>query len=543
MNILIKNGLIIDGTGSQGYISDILIKDDKIIKIGTDLEANGSEIIDASNRVVAPGFIDMHSHADLTILQVNKAEPTIMQGITSLVVGMCGLGLAPANDEVRKYYSKIVTNMFGSTKLQLYDTLQEFMELIEKKEISTNLAFFIPHGNIRASILGMEERAATFEELETMKSIVRRGMETGAFGLSTGLIYPPGIITPTEELIELSKVVREYNGIYNSHMRNEGTGVVDVGMTELIEIARKANIQAQISHWKAVFSTAWNLTSDMINLVKKARNEGLNIHADLYPYEESSTSLSGILLKPWVYNNFKENLTNSDIRKKIINEILDSISSNYLTSLPEGIPKSTVIEGIISYLMKKIRIISVLHNQKVEGFKLDRALKSLYPNKNIPEALLDFIRDEEGSIMVSIKQMSERKSILSLFKQDFVCIGSDGLIVLEGNTHPRAYGTFPKILGRYVREKRIVSLEEGIRKMTSLPASILHLKDRGIIKLEYKADLVIFDPEIIIDKSTYMNGRQHPEGIDYVIVNGKITAEKGKHTGALNGRILKSQKS
>ena len=541
MDILIKNGIIVDGTGTPRFKSDIMIKKGVISQIGKRIESedNESKIIDASNRIVSPGFIDMHSHADLTILQLNKAEAYIMQGVTTLNVGMCGIGLAPANEKVRKYYSNFVTNMFGSTKLQLYDTLQEFMDLIEKKGISPNLAFFIPHGNIRVSVLGMENRSATFEELEIMKNIIRREMEAGAFGLSTGLIYPPGIITPTKELIELSKVVSEYNGIYDSHMRNEGTGVIDKGMAELIKIARDAKIQAQISHWKATGNNAWNLTSEMINLIVKSRGEGLNIYADLYPYEASSTSLSGILLQPWVYADFKGNLTNSKIRKRIIDEINSILLSNFFTNVPEGISKTELIEGIISYLLRNTTIISVQHNKEVEGFKLEKVLNSLYPNRNSFDALLDFVRDEEGSIMVSMKMMSEKKSILHLFQQDFVCIGSDGIIPIDGNTHPRAYGTFPRILSRYVREKKIISLEEAIRKMTSLPATILHLKNRGIIELGYKADLVIFDPEIIRDRATYKKGCQYPDGIDYVIVNGKITVERGNHIGTLNGQILK----
>jgi N-acyl-D-amino-acid deacylase len=541
MDILIKNGLIVDGKGTPRFKSDIAINKGVISEIDQNIESddNKCKMIDASNLIISPGFIDMHSHADLTILQRNKSEAYIMQGVTTLNVGMCGIGLAPANEMVRKYYSNFVVNMFGSNKLQLYDTLQEFMGLIEKKGISPNLAFFIPHGNIRASVLGMEDRSATIEELESMKNIIRREMEAGAFGLSTGLIYPPGIITPTEELIELAKIVNEYNGIYDSHMRNEGTGVVDKGMAELIKIAKDANIQAQISHWKASGNFAWNLTSEMINLMIKSREEGINVYADIYPYESSSTSLSGMLLKPWVYADFKGNLSNAKIRKKIIDEIINNLLSNFVTDISEGISEEELIQGIISYLMRNTTIISVRYNKEVEGAKLEKILKSLYPNRSPFDALLDFVRDEEGSIMVSMKMMSERKSILHLYQQDFVCIGSDGIIPIEGNTHPRAYGTFPKILGRYVREKKLVTLEEAIRKMTSLPASILHLKDRGIIKAGYNADLVIFNPETIIDKATYKNGCQFPEGIDYVIVNGEITVEKGKHIGTLNGQILK----
>lgn len=541
MGLLIKNGLIFDGTGSQGFISDILIEGDKVVQIQQNIDAAGTEIIDASNKVVAPGFIDMHHHGDLSILEINKAEASIMQGVTTLVVGMCGIGLAPANEKVREYYRNFVKNIFGSSDI-LYDTIQEYMDAIVKKGVSINLAFFIPHGNVRFLVLGSERRPANEREIEGMKKSVEEGMKAGAFGLTTGLIYPPGSITSTEEIIELCKVVAQYKGIYDSHMRNEGGDVIKIGMTELIKIAREANVQAQISHWKAGSSFAWKLTSDMINLVKEAREQGLKIHADLYPYEESSTSLSYVLLQPWVYDNFKENLTDLEKRKKIINEIFTLISANFLSSAPKAvgiIPKIILRQFLLRFFEKSVRIISVTHNHKIEGEFLGRAIEILYPKRKFIDGLLDFVRDEEGGVMVSMRMMSEAKSIYSLFKQDFVCVGSDGFLVKDANTHPRSYGTFPKILSKYVREKNIVSLEKAIKKMTSLPATILGLSDRGEIKENKKADIVIFDFEKIEDKSTYKNGRQFPEGIDYVIVNGKIAVKKGIHTGALNGQILK----
>ncbi len=544
MTILIKNGTIIDGTGSKGYKADILIEGDKIKEIRNEIDVNGAEIIDARNKVVSPGFIDMHSHADISILDVNTTDATIVQGVTTLVVGMCGLGLAPANDKVRKYYSIFVTKVFGSFNMELYDTFQDYFNMIEKKGISSNVAFFIPQGNVRTCVLGMDDREATAEELEEMRRMVREGMEAGAFGLSSGLIYAPGSITSTSELIELCKVVSEYDGIYDSHMRNEGTGILDKGMGELIDIARKSKVKAQISHWKAGSNFAWKLTPDMINLVKQARNEGLIIHADVYPYEASSTSLSGALLKPWVYENFKENLTNPEIRKRIIDETLEIIDAVALSDVPwyvKLVPKFLVKKIVFSIFKKSTRIISVMHEHHIEGKTLGESLDILYPKKSFVDALLDFFRDEEGSIMISMKQMSEKKSILELIKQDFVCIGSDGFIVKEGNTHPRSSGTFPKILGNYVREKNIFSLEEGVHKMTGLTASILGLKDRGIIKENFKADIVIFDPETIIDKATYTNGRLPPEGIEHVIINGEITVSNGAHQGTLNGQILKHQ--
>ncbi len=542
MDLLIKNGEIIDGTGSPRYRADVLIKNDTIEMIGQNLESNGAKIIDASNKIVAPGFIDMHNHSDLTILKVNKAEAYIMQGVTTLVVGMCGIGLTPANDKVRLYYENFVTKIFSAEGLSLYDTLQEYFKAIEQKGISPNIAFFVPQGNVRANVMGMDERKPNIEEIEKMKQIVRDDMKAGAFGLTTGLIYPPGSVSTTEELIELSKVVAEYGGIYDSHIRNEGTGVLTEGMGELIKIAREAKVQAHISHWKAGSNFAWKFTPDMINLINEARKEGLKIFADMYPYDEGSTSLSGMLLRPWVYENFKDNLSNPETRNRIVEETFQLIFSVFLSEAPtiiQKIPKSILKKLILMVVKKSTRIISVIHNHNVEGKSLGEALKTLHPKLKTIDALLDFVRDEEGAIMISFKQMSFKKSIDHLIKQEYVCIGSDGFLVPKGNTHPRSYGTFPKVLADYVREKKSFSLEEGVRKMTGLTASILGLKDRGLLKPNYKADVVIFDPRTVRDKSTYENGRQYPEGIEHVIVNGEITASNGTHLGVLKGRILK----
>jgi N-acyl-D-amino-acid deacylase len=545
MDIIIKNGMVIDGTGAPGYKADLLIKGNTIQKIGENLNEEDYEIIDASNRVISPGFIDMHNHGDLSILNVNRAEATLMQGCTTLVVGVCGLGLAPANKVVKFYYGNFVSKTFGLSGMNVYNTLHDYFDEIEKQGIATNLAFFAPQGNIRLDILGIEERPADQKELARMKETLEKCMEDGAFGLSTGLIYPPGSITQTEEIIELCKVVKKYNGIYDSHMRNEGTGVVSEGMAEIIRIAKETGVQCQISHWKAGTNFAWKLTPLMIETMQKAREDGVNIYSDMYPYEEGSTSLTGILLKTWVYGNFNKNLTDPETRKRIVDEVFDLFISNFLQDMPGYIkilPKGLLKKLIIIGAKKLVRVVSVKHNQHVEGLKLGKVLKMLYPKRKLVDALLDFMRDEEGSIMISFKQMSEKKSIFELIKQDFVCIGSDGFLVIDKNTHPRSYGCFPKILGDYVREKGIFSLEEGIWKMTGLTASILGLKDRGFIKPNYKADIVIFDPETIIDTSTYSNGRQFPKGIDYVIVNGEITVKYGKHLGVLNGQILKHRK-
>ncbi len=539
MPILIKNGLIVDGTGSPGYKADILITDDKISKIGENLDANGCKIIEASNRVVVPGFIDPHNHSDLSLFQSYKIEPFIMQGVTTLAIGMCGLGIAPANEKVVENYFDFLNKAFISTG-GIYRSLQDYFDDIESKGgVSANLAFFIPQGNVRACVLGAEERPATEEEINAMKEIVRENMEAGAFGLSTGLVYPPGSVTPTEELIELSKVVSEYDGIYDSHMRNEGTFVIDVGMSELVRIAREANVKAHISHWSVIArKDLKKQTANVIEYMKKAQNEGLKISADVTVYPDGATSLSFILLPTWVFENFKENLTNEDTRKRIADEVFQKVHSFFLPGEPDESKRSALYEG----LSKSTEIISATHSTQIEGLSIYDTLNKLYPNKNIEDALLDFIRDEDGGIMIRVQTKDEKKSVIPIFKQEYVCPSSDGFLEMEKNTHPRSYGAFARILQRWVREMNIVSLEEAIRKMTSLPASILSLTDRGLIKEGYKADIVIFNINTIEEKGTIANGRQHPVGIDYVIVNGAITAEKGKHTGALNGRILKHKK-
>lgn len=540
MSILIKNGLIVDGTGSAPYQGDILIENDNIVKISPNIIANGSEIIDASDRVVSPGFIDMHNHSDLTLFQSYKIEPYILQGCTTLVIGMCGLGVAPANEKVRKNYFDFLNKAFISTG-GIYESLQDYFNDIESKGgVSANLAFFIPQGNVRASVLGSEERPATKEELDTMKEIVRKNMEAGAFGLSSGLVYPPGSVTSTEELIELAKVVSEYDGIYDSHMRNEGAGVIDIGMSELVRIAREANVKAHISHWSVISQTKKKkLTSDVFEYMKSAHDEGLRISADVTVYDDGATSLSFILLPTWVFQNFKENLTNKDTRKKIIDETFEKLYTFFLPGEPDESKKTTLFES----LSKSTEIISTSYSTQIEGKSIYDAVKELYPDKPFEDALMDFIRDEDGGIMIRVQLKDEKKSVIPIFKQEFVCPSSDGFLEMKKNTHPRSYGAFARVLQRWVREMEVVSLEEAIRKMTSLPASILSLNDRGLIKEGYKADITIFDPETIEEKGTIANGRQHPVGIDYVIVNGALTVKEGKHTGKLNGVILKHRKN
>jgi N-acyl-D-amino-acid deacylase len=545
MTILIKNGLIIDGTGTPGYNSDILIEDDKIVKIDESIKANKDmKIIDASGRIVAPGFIDIHNHADFNILDANRAESFVMQGLTTLLVSVCGTGISPTSEIIERYYTDLMGKAL-CVDAKLFNNFQEAFEVIEKKGVGLNLAFLIPQGNVRASIMGMESRPATEDEIQKMKEIVEENMKVGAFGLSTGLVYPPGSITPTSELIELSKVVSKYNGIYDSHMRNEGDGIIDIGMSELIEIAREANVRAHISHWSVISRYAYEeLTQKAIELMEQARAEGLQITADLVPYDDGVTSLPFVLMETWVFDNFQENITDQETRKRIKKEISDRIFSMFLSDAPfyiKLIPKFLLKKLVYKALSKQVSIIYCLNNPEFEGHTLNEALKVLYPSKGIEESLLDFVRDQEGSIIIRHQLKNEEKSVIPLFKRPYVSASSDSILIVGRNNHPRVYGAFPRIIERWVRELGIFNLEDVIQKMTSLPALTLGLMDRGVLKEGKIADIVIFDYENIEEKGTIENGCQHPEGIDYVIINGKIAVSEGIQSENLYGRVLRHQ--
>ncbi|NHI92837.1 MAG: D-aminoacylase [Candidatus Lokiarchaeota archaeon] len=545
MKILIKNGLIVDGTGAPGYKADILIQNDKIEQIAEVLNIEDAEIIDASNKIVSPGFIDIHNHADFNIYDVNLAEPFVMQGMTTLLVGLCGLGVAPATKTVEEYYSD-----FGKKALsidpKLFPTMEDFFTNLKKKGISVNCAFLIPQGNVRCCVMGLDMRPATNTELDKMKEIVRDGMKSGAFGLSSGLVYPPGSATPTKELIELSKVVAEFNGIYDSHMRNEGARVLDEGMGELIRIARESKVRAHISHWSVISKfQVEKLTESAIKLLEDSLNQGLKITTDVVPYDDGVTSLPFVILESWVFENFSENLTKEDTRKRIKDEIFERIFAMFLAGAPwylRIIPKFLLKRLMMPTIAKQVTLLHTTSG-KFNGKTLFEALKTQYPDRNLLDALLDFMRDEDGGILIRIQFKDEEKSVVPLLKQPYSCASSDAIFIPQSNNHPRAFSAFPHVIERIVREKNWIVLEEAIKKMTSLPASILGIPDRGVLKEGYIADIVVFDYQKIRQKATLANGNQHPEGIDYVIINGQITVEKGEHSGILNGQILKHKTS
>ena len=493
-DLLIKNGRIVDGTGNLWYRGDVAIKDGQIIKIGILSNARAKRIIDASGRVVSPGFIDIHTHTD-SIIKDPSAHNYIMQGVTTVISGNCG-GSLP---ELKDFFSKL-----------------------KKKGLGINWGTLFGHGTIRNAVMGNADRDPTKEELEKMKLLAAEAMKEGAIGMSTGLNYKPGFFSKVPEVIEIAKVVAQYGGIYVSHIRNEGDDVVE-SVKEAIEIGVGANIPVEISHFKVMGAVNWEKSEVILNLVREARKNGLDITVDQYPYLASSTSL-GAIFPAWARagNGWVEKAKDPVMRKRIRDDLAEILVRNYTA------------EGL-----NRVQIATYKSDPSLEG----KGLKDIMEARDIqvnPVNAAELVMQLEMKRNEVIYHSMSDADIERIMKDPLTMHGSDGHIT-EMNIevpHPRNYGTFPRILGVYVREKGILKLEEAIKKMTSMPAGRIGIRDAGIISVGKRADIVIFDPETISDRATYQQPHQYPTGIDYVLVNGEIVVDHGNLTGRKPGKIM-----
>jgi len=517
-NILIKNGLIVDGSGKEKYEGSVGIKSDVIEYIDEKVNLlKGNIEIDAKNKIVCPGFIDMHSHADLAILRDPLCKDKIQQGITTQVIGNCGQSVAPLRERTIPLLKKYVTPILGDIKREWeWRSFKEYLSLIQKKGIATNIVPLVGHLTLKVAIMGFENRKPYVEELEKMKLLVIEAMESGAFGMSTGLTYPPDCYTTTEELVKICKVVKQYGGIYASHTRVFNS--VKKAVEEAIEIGENADIPIEISHLQISDKIQGETIQDTFQLIDKAIERGIDITYDQYPYEASSGLVADIFPASLIYKDTIEDtvnyLSNKIIQKKLIKQ-LENIKINW---------ENIIITSSLSDKNKHLERKSI---------KTVALLKGKLPL----EVFLKLLIEEKMSI-IGIFFGKKEKDLSRIVKHSSAMIGTDGLYN-SGKIHPRSYGTFPRILRKYVKEEKILTMEEAIKKMTYLPAKKLDLRNRGKIEKGMIADLVVFDPSKIEDMASYEYPVKQSRGIEYVIIGGKIVLSKGKNERIFAGKVLK----
>ena len=497
-DLIIRGGKVVDGSGNPWYHADIAIKNDRIAEIGQLSNHEAKRVIDAHGLVVAPGFIDPHTHALRGIFEVPNAESALLQGVTTLTEGNDGSSPYP----IDRHYADI-------------DNLR----------ISPNWAVFVGQGTIRQRVIGFGLRKATPDEMERMKQMVRDAMEQGALGISTGLFYVPGSFTSTEEVIELSKVAAEYNGIYISHIREEAAQLID-SVQETIRIGEEADIPVQITHHKVIGAENWGASIESLRLVDEARKRGVDVTIDQYPYTASQTSINA-LIPQWAQAGGREEMLSRINSAETYSTIKNEVVAKILYDRGGGDPKNVFIS--------RNSWDPDMAGKNLAELAIDAGLEPT--PENAADVVFDIIR---GGGATAVYHAIGPEDVDRIMQHPATAIGSDGPVGVfgEGAPHPRQYGTFARVLGLYVRERKILSLEEAIRKMSSQSARRLGIHDRGLITKGYFADIAIFDPDEIIDKATFENPHQYAIGTKFVLVNGTVVVENGQHTGARPGRIL-----
>ena len=497
-DLVIINARIIDGTGNPWFRGSIAIKDGRIAKVGRFDKAETKYVIDAKNQIVAPGFIDVHAHAE-DIFDNPSAENFVRMGVTSLITGNCG----------------------GSTT-----DVGEFLGRFKEKPLSVNLATLIGHNSVRSSAMGLDDRAPTAEEQQKMNALVDKAMQDGAVGLSTGLIYLPGTFAKTEEVVELAKVAARYGGTYASHIRNEGNEVA-AAIKEAINIGEQANMPVEISHFKISSKALWGQTPMTVGLVEDARRRGLTVTVDQYAYPASSTSLD-VRLPDWVLaggrEEGKKRLADPATREKVAKE------------MKEWLKKAKFKDYEFAY------VASYRAEPPFNGKNIKEITKIARGKDKVDDQIEQILEMYEKGGAQMVYQVMDEPDVQNIMKQPFTMIASDSGVrrLGAGVPHPRGYGNNARVLGRYVRELKIISLEDAIRKMTSLPAQTFGLRDRGQIREGFAADLVIFDETRVGDKATYPQPHQYAEGCSTVIVNGGVVFDGVKMTGTMSGRPIRN---
>jgi len=525
LDILIKNGTIIDGTANNRYQANVGITNDKITDIQKDLDVPAKHVIDAQDQIVSPGFIDIHSHSDLSPFFANyKMQSKLYQGISLEIVGNCGISCLPTNDQSRKTITALLE---AGLELPLNGMLVEdnsitdYAEHIKRCPATTNVGLLIGHGTLRGCVMGFDMRPPTKEELQAMADLLDHELSHGAFGMSLGLIYPPSSYADLEELIVLAKVLKKHEAILTVHMRSESTHIFEA-VREILKVTASSNVHLEISHLKLIGKPQWGRAQELLAMIKDARNKGLDVTCDQYPYTATSTNMAA-MVPGWAQSGGPEamcqRLANPD--KELLAEIAAEMERR------GGADKVLIISTHGKYT-------------EFDGVTLDKAAKAL--NLEPEMAVTVLLCAANGGIPCCYFCLSE-EDMLTIMREPFICVGSDGYALpfdkglINTNPHPRSFGTFPRFL-QTTREKQLMSLEAAIAKITALPANILGIKDRGTITVGKKADFTIFDASQVADKSIYTDSLRKPSGINYVIIDGKIALAKGEQVGENFGRVL-----
>jgi dihydroorotase/N-acyl-D-amino-acid deacylase len=528
-DLLIKNGRIVDGSGRAAYVADLAIKGDRIVSIGKLSQATATRTVDAQGLVVAPGFIDMLGQSETYLLIDPRANSKVMMGVTTEITGE-GESIAPINERQIKEQEDFLKRFSLTID---WRTLDEYFKRLEKQGSGVNLGTFVGATQVREYVIGYDDRPPTPQELEQMKKLVADAMRDGALGLSTSLQYVPARFAKTDELIELAKVAHQYGGIYATHQRSEAN-TIDASLDEVFEIAQKAQIPVEIWHLKTAYKKNWGAMPRVLARIKQARARGLDVTADIYPYIAGSTSLSACL-PPWAQeggvDKMLARLRDPQTRQRLKKEISEDQTEWENIYLGSGGPSGVLIGSVV--------------NRELDSLQGKRISKIAAEQKKDPlDALFDFILADHGQTGAIYFMMSE-DDMRAAMQAPFVSFCTDsGSRATDGplagsKSHPRGWGGYPRILGRYVRDEKLLSLESAIHKMTGAPAARVGLRDRGLIKEGMFADITIFDPAKVIDKASFDSPNQYPVGIEYVLVNGIISVDKGQRTSALGGRVLR----
>ena len=528
-DILVKNGTIADGSGNTTYIGDIGINADTIAAIGNLKNAIGNQEIDAKGLVVAPGFINMLSWATVSLIEDGTSQSDIRQGVTLEVFGE-GWSMGPLSEALKKQQQADQSDIKYDID---WNTLDEYLTSLVKRGISPNVASFIGATTVRINHIGYEDRPPTDAELESMKTMVRHAMEDGALGVGSSLIYAPAFYSSTEELIALCKVASEYDGMYISHMRSEGNKLLE-SMDELIKIANEANIRAEIYHLKMGGKDNWNKYDAVVKKIDSARAAGLHITTDMYNYIAGATGLDASM-PPWVqeggYKKWAERLQDSEIRKRVYKEMTTPTDDWENLMYAAGSPENLLLVGFKNDSLKYLTGKTLAEVAKMRGTSPE-------------ETAMDLVV-QDGSRVGTVYFLMSEANVKKQIALPYMSFGSDAGsqapegVFLKSNPHPRAYGNFSRLLGKYVRDEQVISLEEAIHKLTTLPATNLKIKNRGALKTGYFADLAIFDPNKIQDHASFEKPQQFSTGMVHVFVNGTQVLENGEHTGALPGQVVR----